>query len=135
LNKKDEISSNKTITKVLNLQTTCVFNNVCFKSNKEGWFYPLFTTRSEAIQEDIGRGGRGVYRVLTFYGNAGEFYIPDSYQNIAKVKDPIIYTLHTGDGAENPFKRIQNKLSILIENQFPGFVQNDYSMFITFIKA
>jgi hypothetical protein len=102
---------------------------------KEGWFYPLFTTRSEAIQEDIGRGGRGVYRVLTFYENAGEFYIPDSYQNIAKVKDPIIYTLHTGDGAENPFKRIQNKLSILIENQFPGFVQNDYSMFITFIKA
>lgn len=102
---------------------------------KEGWFYPLFITRPEAIQEDLDRGGRGVYQVISFYGKTGEFYIPDSFQNIAKIKDPIVYTLHTGNGAENPFERIQNKLSILIENQLPGFVQSDYTMFVTFIKA
>jgi hypothetical protein len=101
----------------------------------EGWFYPLFTTRGEAIKEDLDRGGRGIYRVLTFYGTVGEFYIPNSYQNIAKNKDPIIYTLHNGEGAENPFKRIQNKLSILVPNQFPEFVQEEYEMFVTFIKA
>jgi len=102
---------------------------------KEGWFYPLFTTRSEAIQEDIDRGGRGVYRVLSFYETEGEFYIPDNYQNIAMNKDPLVYTLYTGAGAENPFKKIQNRLSILIPNQLPEFVQEEYDMFVTFIKA
>lgn len=101
----------------------------------EGWFYPLFTTRAEAIKEDLERGGRGVYRFLTFYDTEGEFYIPDSYQNIAVGKDPIIYTLYTGPGAENPFSRIQNKLSILVPNQLPDFVQEENEMFVTFIKA
>jgi hypothetical protein len=102
---------------------------------KEGWFYPLFTTRSEAIQEDIDRGGRGVYRVLSFYETEGEFYIPDNYQNIAMNRDPLVYTLYAGAGAENPFKKIQNRLSILIPNQLPEFVQEEYDMFVTFIKA
>jgi hypothetical protein len=100
-----------------------------------GWFYPLFLTRKEAIQEDIDRGGKGVYRVITFYDIDGEFYVSDSYGVYGALKDPFTYTLHTGKGAENPFARIQNRLSLLIENQLPEFVQTDYSMFITFIKA
>ncbi len=43
--------------------------------------------------------------------------------------------MHDGNGAENPFKRIQNRLSILVEDQLPDFIQSDYGMFVTFIKA
>lgn len=106
-----------------------------FAGYREGWFYPLYTTRGEAIQEDLNRGGKGIYRVLTFYNRKGEFYIPESFINIGESRDPLIYTLHTGDGAENPFKRVQNRLSLLIEEQLPDFIQTDYSMFVTFLKA
>lgn len=106
-----------------------------FAGYREGWFYPLYTTRTEAIQADIDRNGKGIYRVLTFYNRNGEFYIPDSFINLGELKDPLIYTLYEGDGAENPFKRIQNRLSILIEEQLPEFIQTDYTMFITFLKA
>lgn len=100
-----------------------------------GWFYPLFLTRKEAIQEDIDRGGKGIYTVITFYDVDGEFYVANNYGVFGSLKDPLIYTLHTGKGAENPFSRIQNRLSVLIENQLPEFIQTDYEMFITFIKA
>ena len=100
-----------------------------------GWFYPLFLTRKEAIQEDIDRGGNGIYITITFYDIEGEFYIADTYGVYGAIKDPLIYTLHTGAGAENPFSRIQNRLSVLIENQLPEFIQTDYGMFVTFIKA
>jgi hypothetical protein len=100
-----------------------------------GWFYPLFLTRKEAIQEDIDRGGKGIYNVITFYDIDGEFYTANSYGVYSAIKDPLIYTLHTGAGAENPFSRIQNRLSVLIENQLPEFIQTDYGMFVTFIKA
>ena len=83
-----------------------------FAGYREGWFYPLYTTRTEAIQADIDRNGKGIYRVLTFYNRNGEFYIPDSFINLGELRDPLIYTLYEGDGAENPFKRIQNRLSI-----------------------
>jgi hypothetical protein len=106
-----------------------------FAGYREGWFYPLYTTRGEAIQEDLDRGGKGIYRVLTFYNRKGEFYIPESFINIGEAKDPLIYTVHQGDGAENPFKRVQNRLSLLIEEQLPDFIQTDYSMFVTFLKA
>lgn len=106
-----------------------------FGGYREGWFYPLYTTRAEAIEADIERNGKGIYRVLTFYNRKGEFYIPESYANLGELKDPLIYTLYEGDGAENPFKRIQNKLSILIEEQLPEFIQTDYTMFVTFLKA
>lgn len=100
-----------------------------------GWFYPLFLTRKEAIQEDLVRGGNGIYQVITFYDRNGEFYVADSYGKYGEIKDPIIYTLHSGAGAENPFSKIQNRLSLLIENQLPDFVQTDYAMFVTFLKA
>jgi hypothetical protein len=103
--------------------------------NLTGWFYPLFLTRSEAIQEDIDRGGKGIYNVITFYDIDGEFYVANNYGVYGAAKDPIIYTLHTGAGAENPFERIKNRLSVLIQNQLPDFVQTDYGMFITFLKA
>jgi hypothetical protein len=106
-----------------------------FGGYREGWFYPLYTTRAEAIQADIDRNGKGIYRVLTFYNRKGEFYVPESYANLGELRDPLIYTLYEGDGAENPFKRIQNRLSILIEEQLPEFIQTDYTMFITFLKA
>jgi len=106
-----------------------------FAGYLEGWFYPLYVTRTEAIQADQDRGGKGIYRVINFYSVPGEFYMPDSFTNIGKNKDPLIYTKYTGPGAENPFKRIQNKLSILIEDQLPDFIQSDYDMFVKFLKA
>jgi hypothetical protein len=106
-----------------------------FTGYKEGWFYPLFITRKEAILEDINRGGKGVYRVLTFYNRKGEFYIPESFLNLGEPREPLIYTFYKGDGAENPFKRVQNRLSLLVEGQLPDFIQSEYGMFVTFLKA
>ena len=103
--------------------------------NLSGWFYPLYLTRKEAIQADIEKGGKGIYQVITFYYREGEFYVPDSFGNYGKVKQPLNYTVYEGDGAENPFDKIQNKLSLLVDTQLPEFVQTDYGMFITFIKA
>jgi hypothetical protein len=100
-----------------------------------GWFYPLYLTRGEAIQADIDRGGKGIYQVISFYEKEGEFYVPDSYTNYGMIKDPFIYTNYTGPGSENPFSRIQNRLSLLIQDQLPDFIQNDYTMFVTFLKA
>ena len=105
------------------------------RSILRGWFYPLYTTRGEAIQSDLDRGGKGIYQVLTFYGRQGEFYIPISFTNLGEIKDPLIYTLYEKDGAENPFKRIQNRLSVLIEEQLPEFVATDYQGFVQFLKA
>ena len=106
-----------------------------FGGYRTGWFYPLYTNRAEAIQSDIDRGGKGIYQVLTFYGRQGEFYIPISFTNLGEIKDPLIYTLYEKDGAENPFKRIQNRLSVLIEEQLPEFVATDYQGFVQFLKA
>lgn len=102
---------------------------------RTGWFYPLFITRQEAIRFDLEYNGKGIYEVITFYGVDGEFYVPETTGSYGELKDPLIYTLYTGVGAENPFSKIQNKISILIEDQLPDFVQTDYGMFITFIKA
>lgn len=106
-----------------------------FAGYKEGWFYPLFTTRQEAIQEDLDRGGKGIYRVLTFYNRKGEFYIPENFINVGEFRDPLLYTFYEGDGAENPFKRVQNRLSVLVDTQLPDFIQTEYTMFVTFLKA
>jgi len=106
-----------------------------FIGYRTGWFYPVYITRAEAIQSDIDRGGKGIYRVLSFYEQVGEFYMPDSYINAGEPRDPLIYTKYTGEGAENPFKRIQNKLSNLISDQLPDFVTSNYEMFVTFLKA
>lgn len=106
-----------------------------FVGYREGWFYPLYITRGEAIQEDLDRGGKGIYRVLTFYNRKGEFYIPESFINAGESKEPLTYTFYEGEGAENPFKRIQNRLSILVDTQLPDFIQTDYTMFVTFLKA
>jgi hypothetical protein len=106
-----------------------------FRNSFTGWFYPIFLTRKEAIQEDINRGGQGIYQVTEFFDRDGEFYSADSYFSYGEEKDPLIYTLHSGAGAENPFSKIQNRLSLLIENQLPDFVQTDYGMFVTFLKA
>ena len=105
------------------------------KNSLTGWFYPLYITRGEAIQADLDRGGKGVYQVVTFYQRTGEFYIPDNFLNLGKLKDPLVYTLYEGEGAENPFKRVQNRLSLLIADQLPEFIQDDYGMFVTFLKA
>ena len=106
-----------------------------FGGLKEGWFYPLYTTREEAIQADISYSGKGIYQVVYFYGRTGEFYIPNSFANLGKSKDPLIFTLYTGNGAENPFKRITNRLSLLIQNQLPEFISSEYTTFVQFLKA
>ena len=105
------------------------------RSILRGWFYPLYTTRGEAIQSDLDRGGKGIYEVITFFEREGEFYVAESYYNYGEIKDPIIYTLYDGPGAENPFSKVQNRLSILIEDQLPDFIQSDYTMFVTFLKV
>ena len=106
-----------------------------FNGYEEGWFYPLYTTRNEAIQADVDRGGKGIYQTVVFYNREGEFYMPTSFTNTGMLKDPLIYTLYDGAGAENPFERIQHQLSTLIENQLPDFVQTDYEMFVKFLKV
>jgi hypothetical protein len=100
-----------------------------------GWFYPLYLTRGEAIQADLDRGGKGIYQVISFYDRDGEFYVSDSYAKYGEIKDPFIYTRYDGAGAENPFSKIQNRLSLLIADQLPDFIQTDYGMFVTFLKA
>jgi hypothetical protein len=67
-----------------------------FTGYREGWFYPLYTTRGEAIQEDLTRGGKGIYRVLTFYNIKGELKIETIHWNpmssilIPKMKKKIV---------------------------------------------
>ena len=104
-------------------------------NSSTGWFYPLYLTRSEAIQADLDREGKGIYQVISFYEREGEFYVPESYYNYGEIKDPYIYTFYEGPGSENPFSKIKNKLSILIEDQLPDFIQSDYTMFVKFLKA
>jgi hypothetical protein len=104
-------------------------------STQTGWFYPLYLTRGEAIQADLDRGGKGIYLVISFFDREGEFYFSESYANYGELKDPFIYTKYDGAGAENPFSKIQNRLSILIGDQLPDFIQSDYTMFVTFLKA
>ena len=103
--------------------------------NLTGWFYPLYLTRKEAIQADIEKGGVGIYQVITFLYREGEFYIPETNGSYGKTKEPLVHTLYEGNGAENPFSKIQNKMSLLVDTQLPEFVQTDYEMFVTFIKA
>jgi hypothetical protein len=76
------------------------------RSILRGWFYPLYTTRGEAIQSDLDRGGKGIYEVITFFEREGEFYVAESYYNYGEIKDPIIYTLYDVPGAENPFSKV-----------------------------
>lgn len=100
-----------------------------------GWFYPLFLTRKEAINLDIDKGGKGIYRTIKFFNREGEFYFADTYNTLAAVSDPQTFDVYYGAGAESPFFKIQNRLSLLVENQLPDFIQSEYTMFVTFIKA
>jgi hypothetical protein len=100
-----------------------------------GWFYPLFVTKEEAIESDILSGGKGIFVTLSFLNRRGEFYMPDSNRNLAKDIDPIVYTNHNGDGAENSFSRIKDKISELIVSQSPDYVVDQYPQFLGFLKA
>jgi len=100
-----------------------------------GWFYPLFVTKEEAIESDIQSGGKGIFVTLVFLGKLGEFYMPDSNKNLAKDIDPIIYTNHEDDGAENSFSRIKDRISELIVSQSPDYVVDQYPQFLVFLKA
>lgn len=100
-----------------------------------GWYYPLFVTREEAMAVDIEHGGEGIYDTLVFADRKGEFYHARSFVFKGEQKEPLVYTRYDGVGAENPFQRIQDRLSVLIPRQTPEFVQNEYSTFILFLKA
>lgn len=100
-----------------------------------GYYYPAYIDRKEAIIADLNAGGSGVYSTYTFTQRAGEFYFPETLKRLGTKIDPLIYDLYSGDGAENPFSRIQYKLSALIENQLPDFIQGEYEKFIVFLKA
>lgn len=101
----------------------------------KGWNYPLFVTREEAMAVDIEHGGEGIYDTLVFTDRQGEFYYARSFVFKDQEKEPLVYTLYDGNGAENPFDRIQNRLSILIPKQLPEFIQSDYDRFVVFLKA
>lgn len=106
-----------------------------FTTEREGWFYPLFINIKEAILFDVNNGGRGQYKTIEFYDYPGEFYYSDTNIVFADELEPIDFTRYSGKGAENPFSKIKNKLSLLVDNQLPEFVREDYSNFITFIKT
>jgi hypothetical protein len=106
-----------------------------FVSEKEGWFYPLFLSIKEAILFDVNNGGRGQYKTIQFYEYSGEFYYSDTNITFADESEPVNFTSYSGKGAENPFSRIKNRLSSLVDNQVPDFVREDYTNFITFIKT
>ena len=100
-----------------------------------GWFYPMFLTRKEAITLDQEYGGKGIYRTIKFYNREGEFYFAENRHTLAATTNPLLFDVYAGAGSEGPFSKIQNRLSLLVENQLPDFVQTDYEMFVTFIKA
>jgi len=106
-----------------------------FVPEKEGWFYPLFLNIKEAILFDVNNGGRGQYKTIQFYEYSGEFYYSDTNIIFADESKPASFTNYSGKGAENPFSRIKNKLSLLVDNQVPAFVREDYTNFLTFIKT
>lgn len=104
-------------------------------AGKRGWFYPCYLISKDAIIADVQNNGKGIYVTISFQGRQGEFYMPESFSFLAMAKDPIIYTAYTGQGTPNPFKKIQNRLSELVESQLPDFIQSEYVNFIKFIKA
>jgi hypothetical protein len=101
----------------------------------EGWYYPVFVTKEEAMAVDIEHDGDGIYETLVFSDRVGEFYHAQSFIFKGQSREPLVYTNYTGVGAENPYNRIQNRLSVLIPKQLPEFVQDEYQNFIIFLKA
>lgn len=114
-----------------------IYGTVKGKNDKgvTGWYYPLFTTREEAMLHDLENGGKGIYDTLNFYNTIGEFYFSNSLFFRAQEREPLVYTKYSGNGAENPFDRIKNRLSLLVPEQLPDFVQSDYTQFVIFLKA
>jgi hypothetical protein len=100
-----------------------------------GWFYPLFVTKEEAMVADIEHGGEGVYDTITLYNRYGEFYHARSFVFKGDSKEPLVYTKYDGNGAENSYSRIQNRLSVLVPKQLPEFIQSNYDRFVVFLKA
>lgn len=105
-----------------------------YAANKKGYFYPAYLTMSEAVAADKKAGGKGIFETLRLYEVAGEFYLPQS-DNYSSINDPKIYTLYQGDGVENPFSRIKNRLSTLIPSQLPTFVSVENTRFVSFLQA
>lgn len=104
-------------------------------SGKRGWFYPIYLDEREAMKADITYKGKGIYYKVSFLERQGEFYLPENYKFLAQSVDPIIYSEYKGQGKENKFKRIQNRLSSLVPSQFPDFIQTEYTTFVEFVKA
>lgn len=100
-----------------------------------GWYYPVYVTIEEAILSDKQAGGNGVYHTLSFYEQAGEFYLPATNGYRGKPNEPPLYTTYKDRGAENPFSNIKYRLSELIDSQLPGFVRDEYDNFVIFLKA
>lgn len=100
-----------------------------------GYFYPVFLNIEECILEDKDRGGPGHYITITLYNVPGEFYMPSSFINVGKTKSSDLYELYEGEGAENPFSKIKNNLSVLIDDQLPDFVREENTEFIRFLTA
>lgn len=100
-----------------------------------GYFYPVFLNNLECIAEDRIRGGNGHYITITLYNVPGEFYMPESFINVGKDKSSDLYELYEGEGAENPFSKIKNNLSVLINDQLPDFVREENAEFIKFLTV
>lgn len=100
-----------------------------------GYFYPVFLNIEECILEDKDRGGPGHYIPISLYNVPGEFYMPSSFINVGKSKSSDLYKLYEGEGAENPFSKIKNNLSVLIDDQLPDFVREENIEFIRFLTV
>lgn len=105
------------------------------RSEITGYFYPVFLNIEECILEDKQRKGKGHYITISLYNRMGEFYLPVTFANLGIVKSSGIYELYEGEGAENPFSKIKNNLSVLIDDQLPDFVREENTEFIRFLTA
>lgn len=105
------------------------------RSEITGYFFPVFLTIEECILEDKQRQGEGNYITISLYNRSGEFYLPVSFSNLGRSKPSGIYEQYDGEGADNPFSKIKNNLSVLIDDQLPDFVREENTEFIRFLTA
>ena len=95
---------------------------------KTGYWYPLFISELDAQQYDKINDGLGVAHSHTFEGYSKTFYMPNVEMNHAVLERPTLRPYNDDVvGIE--------KISSLVQNQFPDFYKEDAPTFLAFIQA
>ena len=99
------------------------------KSSSAGYYYPLFISESDAKSYDLTNGGTGVSHTHTFTEYPDKtFYMPNVSMNHAVAAVTTDIRKYAED--------IQTeKLSALVESQFPNFYKEEGTNFISFMQA